>query len=117
MIQFEGIAPEVVAELARGRYAREALELAKTKRSLETQAAASGMHRTEDGIGRAILSIPPLSYHYWGQRLGYGCWDDKQFVAEYWRDNPGARANSTTGKVMVGYRGENRRVVKRYASS
>lgn len=114
MIGFDGISSEVIRELAAGRHAREVMELTQTKHQMQAQAAARGLHRTHEGIGRAMLSIPPLSYHYWGQRLGYQCWDDKSFLAEFWRDNPGARCHSTNGKVTMGYRGENRRMIKSY---
>lgn len=117
MITFEGIEPEVISELASGRHAREVLALSQTKRDMQMQAAARGLHRTHDGLGRAVLSIPPLSYHYWGRRLGYQCWDDPQFLREYWRDNPGARCRSSSGKVVVGYQGGNRRWVKNYGQS
>ena len=33
-------------------------------------------------------AIPIASWHYWGQRLGYQCWDDPEFVREFKRDNP-----------------------------
>src|SRR6266404_2685791 len=43
------------------------------------------------GDGEVKMQIDPYSYHYWGQRLGYRCWQDPEFVAEYLRDNPEAR--------------------------
>lgn len=46
----------------------------------------------------------PTSYHYWGQRLGYQCWEDPAFVAEYKRDNPEARVRQRNVKTF-GYRG------------
>jgi hypothetical protein len=44
--------------------------------------------RSIDGVGEKLGSIPGDAYHYWGQRLGYECWDDDQFVREFFRDNP-----------------------------
>lgn len=41
---------------------------------------------------RKLYDVPDWSYHYWGQRLGYECWEDKQFVEEFLRDNPECRA-------------------------
>lgn len=52
-------------------------------------------------VGRKIASIPPESYHYWGQRLGYECWNDKQFMAEFLRDNPECGINYGK-RTMVG---------------
>lgn len=41
--------------------------------------------------GYRDMLIDPISYTYWGDRLGYECWDNDQFVAEYKRDNPESR--------------------------
>jgi hypothetical protein len=40
------------------------------------------------------MRIPVDSYHYWGQRLGYECWRDKDFVKGFLRDNPECKVNS-----------------------
>lgn len=32
--------------------------------------------------------VPIAAFHYWGQRLGYACWDDPEFLREFKRDNP-----------------------------
>jgi hypothetical protein len=40
-----------------------------------------------DGRGQAIASIPPRIYMRWHQQYP-GCWKDKQFVAEFLKDNP-----------------------------
>jgi hypothetical protein len=47
-----------------------------------------------DGIGQTRLSVSPAFYMYWVQRLGPGCWRDKQFLREIERDNPQARVKS-----------------------
>ncbi len=60
-------------------------------------------HRSVDGLGQKVASVDAVSYHHWGQRLGYDCWRDKQFVGEYLRDNPQARVNSGGTKLQVGY--------------
>jgi hypothetical protein len=54
--------------------------------------------RDAEGNGGAVeMMIDPVSYHYWGQRLGYQCWEDAQFRREYLRDNDVARVK-TIGK-------------------
>ena len=46
-------------------------------------------------------------HHYWGKRLGYGCWNDRKFIKEYLRDNPESRVKSAGGKkAQVGYGGK-----------
>jgi hypothetical protein len=54
---------------------------AKVRAERNKQAVSAG------GIVKE-MSIPAESYHYWGKRLGYSCWSDNKFKAEYKRDNP-----------------------------
>ncbi len=49
------------------------------------------------------MMIPPTSYHYWGQRLGYECWEDAQFVREFLRDNEVCRVRSRPANTVVGW--------------
>lgn len=63
-------------------------------------------YRRVDGLGELTASIPTAAYHYWGRRLGYECWSDRQFKKEYLRDNPEARVKTHGGKAMVGYEGD-----------
>jgi len=47
------------------------------------------------GMGGELRSqVHAASFHYWGQRLGYQCWNDPQFCREYLRDNEYARVKS-----------------------
>jgi hypothetical protein len=59
--------------------------------------------RSIDGLGRLRMEIDPYAHHYWGSRLGYGCWKDKQFLHEFERDNPACRVDSGGTKLQVGY--------------
>lgn len=70
------------------------------------QAAAEGGERRvlrgPDGNGGEVtMMVDPVSYHYWGQRLGYACWSDAQFCREYLRDNPEARVRSRSVNPTV----------------
>ena len=56
-----------------------------------------------DGVGVHRLRVDPTSYHYWGQRLGYECWSDEQFISEYGRDNPSAAVICKPPKPKFGY--------------
>ena len=68
-------------------------------------AARRESHTTSFGQHKA--RIEPTSYHYWGKRLGYGCWNDRKFMKEYLRDNPESRVKSAGGKkAQVGYGGK-----------
>jgi hypothetical protein len=50
-----------------------------------------------------LMMVPPTSYHYWGLRLGYECWDDEPFVREYLRDNEVSRVRSRPANATVGW--------------
>lgn len=71
------------------------------KQQLEA-ARANPERRFIDGIGQVKMTITPTAYHYWGQRLGYQCWKDKQFQMEFLRDNPEVRVRSRSSKTMIG---------------
>lgn len=88
---------EVVNELCHGWRAQEVLV---AKEQLEI-AQAQPERTWVNGMGRVRLSISPTAYHFWGQRLGYACWRDKQFLAEFERDNPEARVRSVAPRTTL----------------
>jgi hypothetical protein len=53
--------------------------------------------------GEVKFQIHPKFYHYWGQRLGYECWEDDEFVREFLRDNEICRVKSHSNKIQVGH--------------
>lgn len=97
-----GIKPEdLIAELQfrhdRKRAKMEADMAAAAKLGGETRVL-----RCPEGDGGYVdLQIHPASYHYWGQRLGYACWQDAQFLREYKRDNPASRVRVQTKTAIV----------------
>lgn len=89
-----------------------------TELNRRTQAKAAQMYRELPAIGRHAERVRvadkegggewgnrvhPVSYHYWGQRLGYECWSDAEFTREYHRDNCYCRTRNTTTHTTVGY--------------
>jgi hypothetical protein len=52
--------------------------------------------------GEVKFQIHPKFYHYWGQRLGYKCWEDEEFLRTFLRDNPECRIRSHSRKIQVG---------------
>lgn len=63
-------------------------------------AAAGGETKfTRNGFVKA--RIHPEFYHYWGQRLGYECWEDPGFMREFLRDNPEARVKARPPKATI----------------
>ena len=64
--------------------------------------------KSVDGIGRLRMRVDPTLYHYWGHKLGYGCWKDSQFLREVERDNPEVRVKSGGTRLQVGFDGAKR---------
>lgn len=90
---------EVMAELAFRRQAK----IAAAYRQQALAAKAGGTRRILRGEigGEVKMAVHPIFYHYWGQRLGYACWDDDQFVREFLRDNPSARVKSVSNRLTI----------------
>ena len=104
MLGVEGLSDELalsVAGVLRGQMQREH-ESAYAEQARAAHAAKRET-RSVEGMGELKARINPTSYHYWGKRLGYKCWDDRQFMKEYLRDNPESRVNGVSGKTQVGY--------------
>lgn len=85
-----------------------AWDLARQDKAAKEMAAAAATHgerrflEAPDGFGGQVgMMVHPASFHYWGQRLGYDCWKDPQFVREYLRDNPAARVRSHARQTTV----------------
>lgn len=104
-IDMSALPPAVVDEFRKGRHAREVQTLLQAPRLQDLVARSHGLgERSVDGLGRVRMVITPEAFHYWGRRLGYECWRDKQFLHEFERDNPAARVKQGGTRVQVGYR-------------
>jgi hypothetical protein len=104
-VDMSELPPGVVEEFRKGRHAREVKTLLQAPRLQDMAARAHNMdHRSIDGLGRLRMVVTPDAFHYWGRRLGYECWRDKQFLAEFERDNPNVRVKCGGTKIQVGYR-------------
>lgn len=63
---------------------REKVEMAQVQaREMAVAAKFLGMDKVVGGDMRVNARIPPMVYHYWGQRLGYECWEQKEFLEGY----------------------------------
>ena len=69
-------------------------------------------YKSVNGLGRLRMRIDPYTYHYFGQRLGYKCWHDKQFLREFERDNEYGGT-----KVQSGYGSKKPKFRKVYGSN
>ena len=105
-VDMSGLPVGVVEEFRKGRHAKEVQTLLKAPRVQDMIARAQPVgQRATDGLGRVRMAIATDAFHYWGRRLGYACWSDKQFLREFERDNPNVRVKSTGTRIQSGYRG------------
>jgi hypothetical protein len=106
LVDMSGLPPGVVEEFRKGRHAREVKTLmAAPEQQLRVANEMNQTHASIDGLGRLRMAITSEAFHYWGRRLGYECWKDKQFLREFERDNPSVRVKSTGTRIQSGYRG------------
>lgn len=54
-----------------------------------------------EGMGRLRMEVDADVYHYWGQRLGYECWNDPQWLREFERDNPEVRVPQRPRRTSI----------------
>jgi hypothetical protein len=107
--QIARIAEEVTTEDVLEELNR--LDMAQLKiAEIEQQGAAKRRgERFHHLDGEAQMQVHPKFFHYWGQRLGYDCWNDEQFMREFQRDNPEVRIKSRSRNITIGYRGSSKR--------
>lgn len=70
--------------------------------------------RSIEGIGQLRMRVDPTLYHHWGQKIGYDCWKDNQFLKEVERDNPEVRVKCGGTRLQFGYAPTNTRFSKKY---
>lgn len=90
---------QVQEELLRGWRTEEV----KAKASAKQNAVFNHANEAHniDGVGRLKARIPLAAWHYWGQRLGYECWEDNGFLEEFLRDNPETAVRNYAKRTCV----------------
>lgn len=89
----------LVADMNRGFMAQVVLSQAQVR--AEKAALEAAPLITNEGNLRPKAVINGPDYHYWGQRLGYECWNNEEFVREYLRDNPDSRVNAKMARATI----------------
>jgi hypothetical protein len=97
---------QVVQELRDG-YRKEWVNAGIQQKKIAKQTSINEF-KSVDGIGRLRMRVDPTLYHYWGHKVGYGCWKDAQFLREIERDNPEVRVKSGGTRLQVGFSGSKR---------
>ena len=92
----------VIEEFRRGRVGREVMTLQRAPRLQDLAARGVPLeHKATAGLGRVRMVITADAFHYWGRRLGYECWQDKQFLHEFERDNPAVRGPKLVSRARI----------------
>lgn len=99
--QEPGLGSAVLAELRRGWQAEKTLARVRQARIAEATRRLETCTRPVEGLGQPTMRVTPEAYHYWGNRLGYDCWRDKQFIKEFQRDNPEVRVRTTPRTTTI----------------
>lgn len=95
--------PQAVKDLVQEKLRYRWLQKAKLAEQEQTLAAKFGGERCCLEMGETTMIVHPFFFHYWGERLGYECWDDEQFVAEFKRDNESVRVKNRSRHANVGW--------------
>jgi hypothetical protein len=113
-VDISALPDEVRRELIQGEHFRRVADMEDAWKRQDEIAREAGEHRSMDGLGRVRMMVDPTAFHYWGQRLGYQCWNDSQFLREFERDNPAVRVKCGGTRVMTGWTPAPKRFVKSY---
>lgn len=89
---------ELEAELDEEEFSAAAVAQARREQSL-----MAGFNHGEASMqhGEVTMRVHPLFWHYWAQRLGAECWNDKAFVREFLRDNEAVRVKNVRPNLTV----------------
>jgi hypothetical protein len=93
------ITREVMEELQHGRLMQQVQ--AEKNQKLIAQANHRLGDRRNLNFGRLRLQVDEEVYHYWGQRLGYMCWKDKEWLNWFEKNNESARVKSRSTNASV----------------
>lgn len=117
-----GLPCTAVPDLVEVLQDRETAQLAQHEAKMRRLAGAPGSDRIplvdEDGeeFGRVEARIPATLF--WNQvvKRGMECWEDEEFMRDCLKAYPQFRINTVSprNRLVTGYRGAGRQVVKRY---
>jgi len=91
MIQEEEITAALVRELCSGRKFVESLE---RRREIEASAEARVMRETKSIVGSPVGSVPQREYLLLANKYGNDCWDDREFVRDFFKSQSHLKAGN-----------------------
>lgn len=100
--QLSGLGYDINAikdELVKGRDTQD--NLAGIKQRQVAGALNTQPHVPIEGIGECFMRVDADAYFHWVHKLGHGCWNDKGFRREFYRDNPEVRVNTQPRNTKI----------------
>jgi hypothetical protein len=91
MFANEEINAALVRELCSGRKFVESLE---KRREIEAAAEARKMREVKSIAGKPVGSIPQREYLLLANKYGNECWDDRQFVRDFFKSQSHLKAGN-----------------------
>ena len=91
MFAEEEINAALVRELCSGRKFVESLE---RRREIEAAAEARQMREAKSVAGKPVGAIPQREYLLLAQKYGAECWDDREFVRDFFKSQSHLKAGN-----------------------
>jgi hypothetical protein len=91
MFANEEINAALVRELCSGRKLMESLE---NRREIEAAAEAKKMREVKSIAGKPVGSVPQHEYLLIGKKYGVECWDDREFVRDFFKSQSHLKAGN-----------------------
>jgi hypothetical protein len=91
MICEEALTSALVKELCSGRAFKEAMQ---NKREIEASAEARAMRDAKSSLGKPIGAIPQHEYFTIANKYGTECWDDREFVRDFFKSQTHLRSGN-----------------------
>ena len=81
------------------------IEIAEARMGMieQAEAAKTKSDRWHHIDGDVEMQVNSFTFHFWGRKLGYECWNDEAFKREIRRDNPSVRVKNHSRKILSGY--------------
>lgn len=91
MFSEEQINEALIRELCSGRQLMDSLE---KRREIEAAAEARAMREAKSMLGAPVGSIPQREYLLLANKYGNECWDDREFVRDFFKSQSHLKAGN-----------------------
>lgn len=89
MICEEALTDALVKELCSGRALKEAMQ---NQREIAASAEARAMKDAKSSLGKPVGAIPQHEYFLLANKYGTECWDDREFVRDFFKSQSHLKA-------------------------